>query len=93
MQKVSTAVAVLQLVERALGDLDADADDYVPFTVRRPVYPDTPITIRVLLSVLNPTLPTRLRAGEAAIIGGVAVYSILVLLCAGRRKAACRPSN
>jgi CubicO group peptidase (beta-lactamase class C family) len=50
VQKVFTAAAVLQLVERGLIDLDADVGDYVPFAVRHPGYPEAPITVRTLLA-------------------------------------------
>lgn len=50
VQKVFTAAAVFQLVERGLIDLDADVGDYMPFPVRHPGYPDTPITVRMLLA-------------------------------------------
>jgi CubicO group peptidase (beta-lactamase class C family) len=50
VQKVFTAVAVLQLVERGLVDLDADIQEYVPFTVRHPQYLETPITVQMLLT-------------------------------------------
>ena len=50
VQKVFTAAAVMQLVERGLIDLDADVGDYMPFPVSHPGYPDTPITVRMLLA-------------------------------------------
>jgi CubicO group peptidase (beta-lactamase class C family) len=50
IQKPFTASAVLQLVERGLLDLDEDVSAYVPFPVRHPRHPDTPITIRRLLT-------------------------------------------
>ena len=50
VQKMFTAVAVLQLVERGLVDLDADVQDYLPFAVRHPEFPETPITVRMLLT-------------------------------------------
>lgn len=50
VQKMFTAVAVLQLFERGLVDLDADVQEYVPFTVRHPGFPETPITVRMLLA-------------------------------------------
>ena len=49
VQKAFTAPAVLQLVEGGRVDLDADVQAYVPFPVRHPEYPDTPITVRMLL--------------------------------------------
>lgn len=50
VQKVFDAAAVLQLYERGLLDLDSAVDDYLPFSVRHPGYPDMPITIHMLLS-------------------------------------------
>lgn len=47
--KPITATAVLQLVERGLIDLDADINEYLPFEVRHPGYPEVPITTRMLL--------------------------------------------
>ena len=48
--KPVTAMAVLQLVERGLVDLDADVNEYLPFDVRHPGYPDVPITTRMLMT-------------------------------------------
>jgi CubicO group peptidase (beta-lactamase class C family) len=48
--KPVAAAAILQLYERDLIDLDADANEYLPFSLRHPDYPDTPITIRLLLT-------------------------------------------
>ncbi len=50
VQKVFTATAVLQLVEKGLVDLDADISDYVPFVFRHPGFPETPVTVRMLLA-------------------------------------------
>jgi CubicO group peptidase (beta-lactamase class C family) len=50
VQKVLDATAVLQLHEGGLIDLDADISDYIPFQVKHPGYPDTPVTIRMLLA-------------------------------------------
>jgi len=50
VQKVLDATAVLQLHEGELIDLDADISDYIPFQVKHPGYPDTPVTIRMLLA-------------------------------------------
>jgi CubicO group peptidase (beta-lactamase class C family) len=50
IQKPFTSSAVLQLVEQGVLDLDEDVSAYLPFSVRHPGYPDTPITIRALLS-------------------------------------------
>ena len=50
IQKPFTASAVLQLVEQGLLDLNEDVGAYLPFQVRHPRHPDTPITIRMLLT-------------------------------------------
>ena len=47
--KPITATAVLQLCEKGLLDLDTDINEYLPFDVRNPQYPDTSITVRMLL--------------------------------------------
>ena len=44
------ATAVLQLYESGALDLDDDVNDYLPFPVRHPDYPNTPVTIRMLLA-------------------------------------------
>ena len=49
VQKVFTSVAVLQLVEQGILDLDADVGSYLPFEVRHPGYPDRRITLRTML--------------------------------------------
>ena len=48
--KPFVATAVLQLYEKGLIDLDDDGNEYLPFSLRHPEYPDTPITIRMLLT-------------------------------------------
>ena len=51
VQKTFTATSVLQLYEKGvIKDLEDDVNDYLPFEVRNPNYPTTPITIRMLLS-------------------------------------------
>lgn len=60
VSKPFTATAVLQLYEQGLLGLDDDINMYLPFTVRHPQYPDTSITIRMLLthqSGLNGSIP------------------------------------
>jgi CubicO group peptidase (beta-lactamase class C family) len=48
--KPFVATVVLQLYERGLLGLDDDVNDYLPFSLRHPDYPDTPVTIRMLLT-------------------------------------------
>lgn len=50
VQKMFTAATVLQLVEKGLVDLDTDIGTYLPFQVRHPNFPETSITIRMLLA-------------------------------------------
>jgi len=50
VQKTYTATAVLRLVEKGIIDLDADVSEYLPFTVRNPLVPETPVTARMLLA-------------------------------------------
>jgi CubicO group peptidase (beta-lactamase class C family) len=49
VQKVFDATAIMQLYEKGLIDLDADIDNYLPFSVRHPDYPDIPITVWMLV--------------------------------------------
>lgn len=48
--KSVTAVAVMQLVEKNLLDLDADINNYLPFQVKNPKYSSAAITTRMLLN-------------------------------------------
>jgi CubicO group peptidase (beta-lactamase class C family) len=50
IQKMFVAVSILQLHEDGLIDIDDDVNDHIPFDIRHPGYPDTEITIRMLLS-------------------------------------------
>jgi len=50
LTKTVTAIAILQLWEQGIIDLDADVSTYLPFDLRHPAYPDTPITIRMMLT-------------------------------------------
>ena len=50
VSKTFTAVAILQLYERGLLELDADINDYLPFSIHHPDHPDSPITVRMLIN-------------------------------------------
>jgi len=50
VSKTVTATALMQLYEQGLFDLDDDINDYLPFELRNPNYPDEPITIKMVLS-------------------------------------------
>ena len=45
-----TAIGLMTLYDQGKLDLDRDISDYLPFKVRNPAYPNTPITARMLLS-------------------------------------------
>jgi len=48
--KILVTVAVLQQVEKGKLSLDDDINQFVPFKVRNPAWPDVPITWRMLLT-------------------------------------------
>jgi CubicO group peptidase (beta-lactamase class C family) len=50
IDKSFIATAIMQLVEQGKLDLDDDVNQYLPFSVRHPDFPDTHVTIRMLLS-------------------------------------------
>jgi CubicO group peptidase (beta-lactamase class C family) len=50
ISKPFIATAILQLQERGIIDLDADINEYLPFPVRHPKFPDEPISVRTLLT-------------------------------------------
>ena len=66
ISKTITGTAIMQLWERGLFELDDDINDYLPFNVRCPAYPDSTITFRMLMthtssihdnsSIINPLL-------------------------------------
>jgi len=50
ISKTITGTALMQLYEQGLFNLDDDVNDYLPFVLRNPHFPDDSITIRMLLS-------------------------------------------
>jgi len=48
--KTITGTALMQLWEQGFFDLDEDVNNYLPFSLRNPNFPDNPITFRMLLS-------------------------------------------
>lgn len=50
VSKLVVGVAVMQLVEDGRIELDDAVDSHVAFPVRHPRYPETPITVRMLLN-------------------------------------------
>jgi CubicO group peptidase (beta-lactamase class C family) len=46
--KTFTGAAMMRLVAEGKLDLDADVNRYLPFRVRNPRFPDTPITLRMI---------------------------------------------
>jgi CubicO group peptidase (beta-lactamase class C family) len=50
VSKTITATAIMQLWEKGLFDLDEDVNNFLPFSLRNPKYPEKKITFRMLLS-------------------------------------------
>ena len=50
VSKTFTANAIMQLWEEGRFDLDGDINEFLPFSVRNPNFPEEPITFRQLLS-------------------------------------------
>ncbi len=50
VSKFVTALGAMKLKEQGRIDLDRDVNAYLPFPLRHPKAPDTPITLRMLLS-------------------------------------------
>lgn len=50
ISKLVTAIGAWQLIEQGKIDIKADAGDYLGFKLRNPAYPDTAITIEMLMS-------------------------------------------
>lgn len=50
ISKLVTAIGAWQLIEQGLIDPDADASTYLGFELRNPNFPDTPITVRMIMS-------------------------------------------
>ncbi len=69
--KAVTCIAVMQLSEQGLLDLDADVNTYLPFEVRNPTHPDAAICARMLL------------AHTSGIRDDVAIYKSLYTLHTG----------
>ncbi len=50
ISKTITATAIMQLWEQGLFDLGDDVNEYLPYDLRNPKYPDISITFRMLLA-------------------------------------------
>ena len=50
VSKLAVALGVMRLVEAGKLDLDKDVSAYLGWPLRHPAFPDTPITLRLLLS-------------------------------------------
>ena len=64
VSKLIVALGVMRLVEQRRLDLDADVSSLLGWQLRNPAFPDTPITMRMLLSHTS----TLQDAGEAYVI-------------------------
>ena len=52
ISKLVLAIGVMRLVEEGKLDLDADVSAYLGSPLRHPQFPDTPITLRMMLGCL-----------------------------------------
>ena len=50
ISKLVSAIGVWQLIEQGLIDPEDNVSRYLGFTLRNPAYPNTPITVKMLLS-------------------------------------------
>ena len=50
ISKTITVTALMQLYKQNLFELDDDINNYLPFDIIHPIYPNTPITFKMLLS-------------------------------------------
>lgn len=50
LSKVITGIVAMKAIEDGLIDLDSSVNNYIPFKVSHPKYPDIPITIRMLMT-------------------------------------------
>ena len=50
VSKFVTALGAMKLKEQGRLDLDRDVNEYLPFPIRHPKAPETPLTLRMLLS-------------------------------------------
>lgn len=50
ISKLVTGIGLMQLVERGLLGLDDDLGDVMGYPIRHPEYPDTPVTLRQLMT-------------------------------------------
>lgn len=50
VSKTFVGTAIMQLVEKGKLSLDDDVNQYITFSLRNPSFPETPITIKMLLS-------------------------------------------
>ncbi len=50
ISKLVTTIGVMRLAEAGTVDLDRDVSDYLGWRLRNPAFPDTPITLREVLS-------------------------------------------
>lgn len=50
ISKIIVAMAIMKLVEKGLVNIDDDIQDILGFSLRNPKFPDTPITIKMLMT-------------------------------------------
>jgi CubicO group peptidase (beta-lactamase class C family) len=78
ISKLHVALGVMRMVEQGKLDLDRDVSDWLGWPLRNPTFPDTPITLRLLLSHRS-----SLRDGvDYAIPRGIALRDAMLPLAA-----------
>ena len=66
VSKSFTGAAVMQLVEKGLVSLDSDVKDILGINVRNPLYPDVPVTVRLLLCHCSSIIDGKVPYGTVA---------------------------
>lgn len=77
VSKIFTSIAIMQLAEQGMLDLDGDVSNYIGFLLRNPYYPDAMITVRQLMSHISSlrdgsaySLPSAVRIEECFVPEG-----------------------
>ena len=74
ISKTITSISFMQLWEQGIVDLDADIGDYLPYTIRNPLYPVTPITPRMIMTHTS-SLSTHSTYRDEELEAGDSTYS------------------
>ena len=67
ISKLFIVTAIMHLEEQGILDITRDINDYLPFSVRNPGFPDTPITAKMLLTHTSSLASTKTDADAPGI--------------------------